>query len=67
MVPHVTTFSKKKVKEHVDTIICSFIPMGNPASSHLQTNPQARATQILGWSIKQQHQGYRAFKNEVPN
>jgi len=32
MVSHVATFSEKKVKEHMDTIICSFIAMGNPAS-----------------------------------
>jgi len=31
----------------MDTIIRSFIPMGNPASSNFQTNPQATATQIL--------------------
>jgi len=67
MVSHVTTFSENKVKEHMDTIICSFIPTGNPASTHLQRNLQARATKILGWSIKQQYQGCRAFKNQVPN
>jgi len=32
----------------MDTIIRSFIPMGNSASLHFQTNLQARVTQILG-------------------
>jgi hypothetical protein len=48
MVSHVTTLPEKKVKEHMDTIIHSFIPMGNPASLHFQTNLQATVTQILG-------------------
>jgi hypothetical protein len=62
MVSHVTTFSEKKLKEHVDTIICSFIPMGNPASLHFQKNLQARATQILGMVNKATIPGVQLLK-----
>jgi hypothetical protein len=65
MVYHVTTFSEKKVKEHVDTTICSFIPMGNPASTHFQTNLQARVTQILGLVNKATITGV-VFQTENP-
>jgi hypothetical protein len=60
MVSHVT-FSEKKVKEHTDTIICSFKPTGNLASSQLQTNLQARATQILGMVNKAAIPGVQSF------
>jgi len=61
MGSHVTTLSEKKVKEHMDTTIRSFIPMGNPASSHFQTNLQARATQMLGMVNKAAIPGVQSF------
>jgi hypothetical protein len=66
-VSHVTTLSEKKVKEHMDTTIHSFIPMGNPASLHFQTNQQARVTQTLGMVNKAAISGVQSFKTQVPN
>jgi hypothetical protein len=69
MVSQVTTLSEKRVKEHMGTIIRSFIPMGNPIQlprTFRQTSKQERHN-FLGWLIKQQYQGCIAVKNQVPN
>lgn len=66
MVSHVT-FSEKKVKEHIDTIIRSFIPMGTQLPHAFRQTFKQERHKFLEWSIKQQNQWCTAFKNQVPN
>jgi hypothetical protein len=45
----------------MDTTIHSFIPMGNRASSHFQTNLEATVTQTLGMVNKAAIPGVQSF------
>lgn len=57
--------SENKVKEHMDTTIPSFTPVGNPASSHFKTNLQASMTQILGMVNKVAVPGVQCFSKNL--